>query len=46
MERNEEEAKGLEIITNETNLLWARYLLEVFFIFLSKDVVNRWVIGR
>ncbi len=29
MERNEEEAKDLEIITIETNLLWAQYLLQV-----------------
>ncbi len=29
MERNEEEANDLEIITIETNLLWAQYLLQV-----------------
>jgi hypothetical protein len=33
VERDEEEAKDLEIITNETDLLWAQYLLQVFFIF-------------
>ncbi len=34
MERNAEEAKDLEIITNENNLLWAQYLLQVFFIYI------------
>jgi hypothetical protein len=29
VERNEEEANDLEIITIETNLLWAQYLLQV-----------------
>jgi hypothetical protein len=32
VERNEEEAKGLEIIMNETNMLWAQYLLQVIFV--------------
>jgi hypothetical protein len=34
VERNAEEAKDLEIITNENNLLWAQYLLQVFFIYI------------
>jgi hypothetical protein len=33
VERNEEEAKDLEIITKETNLLSVQNLLQVFFIF-------------
>jgi hypothetical protein len=41
VERNKEEAKDLEIITIETNLLWAQYLLQVeFWMNFCVNIVN------